>query len=372
MAHALDFEDTHDATLVHPNAAVLPAALAVAEMTGASGRELLTAVALGADLTCRIAGAFAGNPQERGGFLVLPLIGVFGATAAAARLLGLGPERTVQAFSLAFGQAVGSTDANAYGASDFRAVRDAFTAKAAVTAALLAARGVNGFDRPLEGPAGYFALFAGGRYDAAPLLDGLGTRFAATEASFKPWPCCRGAHAFVEAALGLAEENAVAAPAVAGIHVRVSPFFAGLCEPAELRTRPPSAIAAKFSIPFTVGTALARGNVGLADFDAAARAAPDVLALAAKVTHQVCPNWGLAESTRGAVELRLGDGRRVGREVVHPRGHPANPMSPAELRAKFIACGAFAARPAGAARLAEVADLIGRLETLPTVAGLAV
>jgi 2-methylcitrate dehydratase PrpD len=370
MAHALDFEDTHDATLVHPHAAVLPAALAVAQATGASGAELLAAVAAGADVACRIAMGFESNPERPDGFTVIPVLGVYGATAAVGRLLGSPPDRIVQGFSLALGLATGSAAAQRDDASHWRAVRDGFLARAAITAARLAHLGVDGFARPLEGPAGLYALYGGGRCDAHAALRGLGERFEGTNVSFKPWPSCRGTHAFVEAALELAEAHALCAGDVRAVRARVAPFFRTLCEPRTLRARPGTSTSARFSIPFAIGVALARRRATLEDFDGAALRDPAVLGLADRVTHEVVDAWGAGQSTRGAVRIECVDGRVFEREVLQPRGHPANPMSADELRGKFNACAAHAAQPMDAARITRIAARIGELDALPGVADL--
>jgi 2-methylcitrate dehydratase PrpD len=370
MAHALDYEDTHDATLVHPHAAVLPAALAVAQSCGASGADLLAAVAVGADVACRIAMAFEDSPERPDGFTVVPLVGAWGATVAVGRLLGSSPDRIEQALSLVLGQATGSAAAMRDPGSHWRSVRDGFSARAAVTAATLAHHGVNGFERPLEGPAGYYALYAGGRFDAAAALDALGTRYEGASVSFKPWPSCRGTHAFVEATLALARAHALRAEDVRAIHVRVSPFFLTLCEPRDVRIAPDTATAAKFSIPFAIGVALAHGRVALQDFSEAALRDPRVRAVAAKVMHEVREDWTGGASTRGAVRLELVGGTAVEAEVVDPLGHPAHPMPAAALRAKFRECAAHSAEPMSESRIERIAARIDALETLPDVVGL--
>jgi 2-methylcitrate dehydratase PrpD len=363
MAHALDYEDTHDATLVHPHAAVLPAALAVAQARGASGAELLAAVAVGADLACRIALAFERSPERADGFAVVPLVGAYGAAAAVGRLLGSPPERIVHALSLVLGLVTGSAAGMRDPGSHWRAVRDGFAARAAVTAATLAHHGVNGFERPLEGPAGYYALYGGGRFDESAALRGLGERYEGAAVSFKPWPSCRGTHAFVEATLALAAGRPLRAGDVRAVQVRTSPFFRTLCEPRAARIAPDTATAAKFSIPFAVGTALVRGRVALEDFADAALHDPAVRSVAATVSHEVCEDWVGDRATRGAVRIVLADGTTLEHEVLAPLGHPTNPMPAAALREKFRECAAHAAEPMTPERIERIAARIATLET---------
>ncbi|MZR11673.1 MmgE/PrpD family protein [Maritimibacter sp. DP07] len=370
LAHALDYEDTHDETLVHPHAAVVPAALAVGEMIGASGAEVLNAVALGADITCRIALGFDESPESEHGFLVTPLIGAYGATAASARLLGLTAEQVEQAFSLTFNQVNGSGAVQLFRKSHFRATRDAYNAQAGVTAAILARDGVNGFENVFDGPAGYYALFAGGRFDTAAILKGLGEVFEGTRVSFKPWPSCRGSHAFVDAALTLHSEHQFSADDIDEVHVDVSPFFVTIIEPRDQRNRPEAGPAAKFSIPFTLGVALTKGRVGLEDFAEDALNDPSVLRLAEATRYNVRHDWTHRQSTRGAVTLTMTDGTTLSGEVVNPLGHPSNPMSLDALETKFRACAAYAARGAETRDIDEIIRLIETLETLDNVATL--
>ena len=364
MAHALDFEDTHDATLVHPHAAVVPAALAAAEFAGnVSGRDFLDAVAIGADLSCRLALGLTESAEKRG-FYFIPMLSAYGAAAAAARVLKLSEAEIVQSLALASTQAVFSDALMSYPASHLRAVRDGFSARAGVTAALLARRGLQAFDRPIEGPGGLYANFARGKFDAARMVNGLGQDYEGAKVSFKPWPSCRGTHAFVESALSLAREDTIVADRIERIDVTVSPFFAVLCEPPEQKRRPKTAIDAKFSIPFTVAIALGQGDVTLQDFTTARLSDPRLHALADKVQHNVEPAWTQAQSTRGVLSLSLADGRRLTREVIDPLGHPLNPMDERALRRKVEDCLAVAREPMDAA---AVRRLIGRHEELEQV-----
>jgi len=365
MAHALDFEDTHDPTLVHPHAPVVAAALAVAEEQCASGEDLLAAVAIGADLSCRLALGFRGDPQSKG-FLLQPTIGVFGATAAAARLLRLSVDQTIQAFALAFGQATQSTAVMTYDASDIRAVRDGFNAKAGVLSALLARAGLKAFDHPLEGPAGYYSLFTKDGYEEETVLADLGLRFHGAEVSFKPWPCCRGAHAFVEAALSLG--GSFPTSAIERIDVEVSPFFSVLCEPPAQRQRPSSPIAAKFSIPYSVAVALTNGDVTIDDFEPDRLSCSALLSLAALVHHRVDQGRGTGGATSGSLTITLKSGQTFSKDIAHPLGHPNNPISHADLERKFLACARYAAVPLQGRQLLE--DLAARLSTVDQLASI--
>lgn len=366
MAHALDFEDTHDATLVHPHAAVVPAALAAAEFAGGvSGRDFIDAVAVGADMSCRLALGLTESVEKRG-FYFIPMLSAYGAAAAAARILKLSEHEIVQSFALASCQAVFSDALVTYPPSHLRAIRDGFSARAGVTAALLARRGVEAFDTPIEGPGGLYANFARGKFDANRILRGLGQEYEGAKVSFKPWPSCRGTHAFVEAALALLREGADPAR-IDRIDVTVSPFFAVLCEPPEQKRRPKTAIDAKFSIPFTVAVVLGQGDVGLRDFSGERLADPKLHALADKVHHRVESAWPFEQSTRGVLMLSLPNGRQLSREVIDPLGHPRNPMDESVTTRKFADCLAVARHPLDPDAMRLLAERLERIETVTDV-----
>lgn len=349
MAHSLDYEDTYDPALVHPNAAVVPAALALAETTpGVTGRDLLAAIAVGADLTCRL--GLALKEGGGGGAPGRPLCGTLGATAAAGRLLGLTHEQLLHAFALSMFQSGSPARAGGYAGSHMRGVREAYAAQAGVVAAQLAHAGVKAFDTPFEG-----------LYEDDVLLDGLGDRYESANVSFKPWPSCRGTHSFIEATLGLCSAHGLTLDSVSSVHVVISPFFASLCTPAERKQHPETIIDAKFSVPFTLGLALADQRVDLDSFAPARLSDPTVLDAARSVTHEVNRELSTREANHGVLTLGLRDGRSVTKEVVHPLGHPSNPMSTGDMAAKFATCVTHARAPL---RDDEADRILGYVENL--------
>jgi 2-methylcitrate dehydratase PrpD len=246
-----------------------------------------------------------------------------------------------------------------------RAVREAFPAQAAVVSALLAREGVAGFEQPIEGRGGFYALYAGGAFAAEDLTEGLGERYWIEELTFKRWPSCRGTHAFIEMALALRE--GVTVEDIAAIEVTVDEVQAMLTQPLPRKQAPATAIDAKFSVPFTVALALARGRVGLDDFDAAARGDVRVLALAGRVTARVAPGAGWQRGCGGALAITLHDGRVLRAEQADALGGVARPLDEAALVAKFADCAGRAARPVAGAALAEA---ILRLEACADVGAL--
>ncbi|USU18908.1 MmgE/PrpD family protein [Paraburkholderia fungorum] len=370
LSHAVDFEDTHDVAVLHPNAAVVPAALAIAEMRGdATGKDLLTAIAVGADIVCRLGLGLLNNPHDRGWYHA-PMLGAFGASAAAASLLRLDSEQVMNALALTLCQSVCSAQFQQDPASDVRAVRDAFAAQAGVTSALLAQRGIRGFVEPFEGKAGWYQLYADGQYDASLIVKGLGEIYEGANVSYKAWPCCRGTHPFVEAALRFVDGNEVALDEIRSITLHVNGFTKMLCEPLERKTRPQTAIDAKFSIPFAVASALVNREVGLTSFSPEKLADPAVARLMDRMNYVVDAAADFKTPLDGMVTVTTIGGREVSETVLHPRGHPSNPMSERELLAKFKSCSDFHVRPTARSQadaLAELMMCMPSLEDLSSV-----
>jgi 2-methylcitrate dehydratase PrpD len=362
MAHALDYEDAFDAAPVHPNASLLPAALAIAQAHGpVSGRDFIAAVAAGCDLVCRMALALR-QPLEAGGWYPPPILGAFGATAAACRLLRLTPRQITDAFSLLMCQNSCPGEIKYSADTVIRAVREAFPAQAAVSCARLAADGVRGFDAPLEGKSGFYELFAGGHYDSADLLEGLGARYWIDALSFKAWPCCRGTHAYIEIAQTLRRQQRFAAAEIAALRIRGGEVQQMLCEPVAQKHAPQTVIDAKFSLPFTLAVALLHDEVTLGSFTPQSLSDPELLSLAARARFEPQPGWGRERAAAGELVIVLRDGRELQHAVPNALGDPGRPLGTAALRAKFIDCAGRAASPLAAAAAGALADRILQLE----------
>lgn len=362
MAHALDYEDAFDRVPLHPNASLLPAALALAE-SGArcSGLEFITAVALGCDVVCRL-GLSLRRPLESGGWYPPPILGAFGATTAAARLQQLSPSQLCDAFSLLLCQNSCPGEIKFSPESTIRAIREAFPAQAAVLCVALAARGVRGFAEPLEGKAGFYRLFANGEFDAASLFDALGQHFWIDELSFKRWPCCRGTHAYIEALQLLKRDHRFDLAAVESIVCRGGEVQQMLADPEAQKRQPRTVIDAKFSLPFTAAVALAEAEVTLGSFTETSLRDAQLLGLAARCRFERRGDWGRERATAAEVQIRLRDGRILHQVIERALGDPTRPLSDQALREKFIDCAARAAQPLSRPQAERYADRLLSLE----------
>lgn len=366
MAHALDYDDTHERSLVHPSVITVPGALAVADMLGnVTGRELITAIALGVDVACRLAAAARpGVSAFENGWHNTTLYGYFAATAVTGKLMGLTRDQLVSAMGIAFHQAAGNSQAHLDGALTKR-MGPGFASYGGVLSARLAQRGVQGATAVLEGDRGFFRQYHDNHYSREILLEGLGSTFAGGEVSFKPWPSCRGSHTAADAALALFAAAGIEPEQVASIRVFNGPGeFPLLSSPLSKKQHPASVVEAQFSIPWVVAAAVADRRVTLDHFTSAAIQRPDLLALTQRI--QTVEEDALARPGGGPgaarIEVLLKDGRRFDKTVSHAKGEPGNPMSTAEFQQKFLDCTKIAGMPTALAQ--ELLGDIGRLETL--------
>ena len=345
LAHALDFEDTHDAAIVHPYAAAIPAALsAMSRNDKLSGLELLASLAHGANLVCRVSLGFTNNAEADGWFLQ-PILNSLAAAATASRVYGATGAQVEQALSFAFSQSTSSAAAKDQADSDYRTIREAFNAHAGVVGASLAKDGLVGFSGVFDGPLGIYGLYGGGFVDADALTGALETRWENTAVSYKPWPSCRGTHAFVDCALQIMQNPLFSADEISGIEIRVSPFYQSLCEPTAEKSRPTTASAAKFSIPFVLATTLRSGELTLKQFDERALADAETIRLAEGVRVRVDQSLDMRSAMNGGVKITMSDGTVLQADVEEPRGGAQHPMGDPELIAKFRACAELALHP---------------------------
>ncbi len=366
LAHALDYEDAFDLAPLHPNASLLPAAMATAECRPCSGLEFIAAVALGCDLTCRL-GLSLQQPLEEAGWYPPPILGAFGATLAAGRLARLDAQALCDAWSLVLAQNSCPGEIKTSARTVLRAVREAFPAHAAVLSVQLAARGIRGFDAPFEGDAAFYALFAGGTFDSDAMLGNLGKRFWIEQLSFKRWPCCRGTHAYVEAIQLLRRAHQFVPADIGRIVCAGSPIQRMLCEPLAQKRAPKTVIDAKFSIPFVVALALTADEVTLESFTLDQLEDTDLLSIAARCEFALNPRLPPATAATGEVTLHLRDGRVLSHSIARALGDPSRPLEDDALREKFIDCASRAAYPITRTQAMKFADRVFSLTREPDV-----
>lgn len=370
MSHARDYDDAHDAAVLHAGVSVVPAALAAAELRGgASGADLIAGLAVGLETICRLGIATKISIVDSG-FMYTSLFGHFAATMAAARVLRLDLAQTVNALGISYSQVAGNHQVTRDAALTKR-MQPGFAAMSALISVQLAQRGIRGAQNTFEGADGFLRVYLHDRCDRAVLREGLGERYEFTQLSYKPYPCCRFNHAAIDAALALRSAGVISHKQVKRIRVAVNKqAFEAVCTPIDIRKAPRTVVQAQFSIPYAVATALVDGCVQLRHFTEPSLQRSDILALAQKVDAYVDEAIEL-ESGRGVtpaiVTVEMEDGSRHSHRVDVPFGHPSHPMPVAVSDAKAVDCFRAAAVPLGGDAPLQLRQLVDKLELLDDV-----
>ncbi|GAA2348857.1 MmgE/PrpD family protein [Dactylosporangium salmoneum] len=376
LAHALDFDDTHLPSVLHPSASVVPAALAAAEQYGATGPALLDAVVMGLEVCVRL--GMAGYDEKLGnsvfferGQHATSICGAVGASVAVAMLAGLDAPGIASAAGIAASMGAGLLEANRTGGTVKR-IHCGWASHSAVSAAALARHGVTGPPTVLEGRFGFFQAWCGDQADPEYVTRELGERWETPGVFFKPYPCNHFTQAGIDAALELRGRGLDPAEVVEAELRAPAPVLRTIAEPREVKIAPPTGYNAAFSGPYTVAAALLGGGglgVGFADFTDEAAHDPRRRELAAKVRCVADDALGRIYPYQFPAQLwvRTRDGREWQCRVEQNRGGPDRPLSDAEHAVKFEMT---AGRTVAAETIPRLREAVTALATNGTVADL--
>jgi len=333
FAHSLDFDDTHAASTLHPGAPVIPAALAAAQISGATGADLLAAIVAGYEITCRIGLALPAADHYQRGFHPTATCGAFGAAVAAGRLFGLGVDAMKSALGIALSQTAGSLQFLADGAWTKR-FQVGWAALSGLTAASLAGAGYKGPGGALEGRHGFLSSYAPNPLPARA-VEKLGVVFELMETAIKPYPSCRYGHAGIDAALALRTRHDLKPEEIEGVTYGLSQ--AGMLlvgAPTEKKANPDNVVDAQFSAPFVIASALATGRMQLESYERLHD--PMIRRLMARIRceHSEEIEAHYPRNMSGTVSIQA-RGETFAETVIVPTGEPSNMLSEAALLAKF-------------------------------------
>jgi 2-methylcitrate dehydratase PrpD len=360
MAHALDFDDVHEAAVMHPGIASIPVVMAVGEAQGSlSGKELITSTALGVDMMCRLALATTpGKSPIELGWHLTSLFGFMGSAATAARVMRLDEEKIVDAIGIGYHQCAGNGQCVKDGALTKR-LGPGFAIKGGITAALMARAGVTGAKNTFEGEWGLYRQYMHGDYSREILLADLGERFEGVNVAIKPYPCCRGIHPAIDAALALAIDENIRSKDIREIVLSVTDAHLSLlCQPEDAKRSPRSPVDAQFSIPWGVASAIVGRRVGLDDFTESAIKNRDVLEVTRKMRVEVDNTLHRPGPEPTRVKVITRDGKAFVKIVENPLGSLERPMSFEDCARKFRDC----AKSLDAGRVERILQSVGQLE----------
>ena len=363
--HSFELDDTHEASMSHPGAVVIPAALAVAAETGAAGRDVLAAVAAGYEAMARIGIAARAARVIAAGHHPTAVFGVFGAAVAAGKLKGFAPEQIAAAWGHALSLSAGSMQfSQEVSGAEVKRLHAGYAARAGVLAAEMVEAGIPGPTRGLDGRYGFLALYG---HDPMPeALTRTGARgLAIHDMSFKPYACCKLLHSMID---GLRTTTGGFKAADADIRAILVRGPRKLAEQHMVR-RPDTPMAAQYSLPFTVGAALAFGPERYDAYEPDNLADPRILAFAdrVEVAHDAAMEAAYPEHFGTEVEVTFADGSRRTERVLDSLGTPVNPMTTQALRLK--ARGLIGER-LDAAAFERLAQEVAALRGAPSVGAL--
>ncbi len=360
QVHGLEYAAVHERATVHSMSAIFPTVMAYADMTGTvSGKDLIAAINIGNDIACLLGLAATQGPR----FFRPGVCGAMGATAAIAKLAKLDRAQTMNLFGLAYSQLSGTMQAHTE-ASMALGLQIAFSTRNVLTALDLVRAGLTGPHDVFDGKFGYFALFERDG-DARPFLAELGTAWRTAELSFKPFPSGRASHGVLDALTRLRAEHGFTAEDVAEVILDVPPFVHRLGGRPAVQPMDPA--YARLCIPFLAASYLRDGFVDVRTYRAENLNDPAVHELAGRVRVVIDKNPDVNALSPVHVRVVLKSGRALDMPVPVLLGHPDDPMTEAQNRAKLEnACAAAAARVDAAA----LARAVSVLETLTDVAAL--
>jgi 2-methylcitrate dehydratase PrpD len=353
LGHGIELDDAHGTGLIKAGSVLVPVAFAVAELSGASGRDVLTGIVAGYDVAIRIAKAINPGHRQRGYHTTGTVSGI-GAAAMSAKLLGCNADEIACAIGLACMQSAGiqSYLDDPCMAKPFSPGKAAFNG---VFAAIMASRGFTGPRKALESREGFLNAFTD-RVNTECLSDDLGRHFSIMEVGFKPHAACRYAHGPIDLAQTAYREDAIRL-------VNVDKVVVGMSELAIRQASKPVCTnlnAAMGSTQFGVALALGSGANGLKEYWDGYKN-PDIHAGAKRIELRAEPAYGLG-GRQATIDIVLKDGRTVTHSSIEPKGEPSNPLSAEDLHGKFLAMTTMVIDRAHAQR---ISDLVLSLDRQP-------
>lgn len=337
LSQALEYDDTHNESIVHISSPSVAAALALIDKRGGSGRELISAVAIGNEISSRV-GSVAPGEVHRRGFHPTAIFAPFGTAYLAGFLLHSNTDQLRNGAGIVGSLASGLIQCWADG-TQTKFVHPGWAAMSGIVAATLAQLGTTG---PAEVFEGRFGLFASHLQDASLVLNldrltlDLGSRWDSLDASFKPFPAAHVIHPYIDALLRLRERCALRPSDVRRITCRVAPYIVGIvCEPVGEKRRPATDSQGRVSLQYTLAEAFALGSLGRRSYEENTLRDQEILSLADRVHYEVDETFPGPQQFKGAVRVELNDGTFLEEIEEHNRGSKQNPMTDSSIVDKF-------------------------------------
>jgi len=309
-----------------------------------------------------------GTERGMGGWHLTTVNGFLAAAGAAGRILGLDEEGILNALGIAYHQCSGSATGVDEGALTKR-MGPGFAARAGIMSALMAEKGITGPKNSLEERGGVLQVYYQGNYDAKALTADLGKRFEGANVAIKPYPCCRGVHFHIDAALALLNKHNIKAEDVQEITIYAPERHGFLCLPQEAKIYPRNIVDSQFSIPWGVAVAVARGRATIEDFTEEAIKSRDILEVCSKIKLEMDPSLDRWDTIPGGIlKIRTKSGEDYSERVDDALGSPQRPLTSSDSARKFRDCAAYSVKQLPDEHIDRVINLVGKLEQLDDIA----
>jgi 2-methylcitrate dehydratase PrpD len=374
LSQALEFDDTHNESIVHMSSPAVAAAFAMAESQKVSGADLITAIAIGNEVSCRVGSVSPGQFHRRG-YHPTGLFATFGTTWLAGHMLRLTQEQMNNAAGIAGSFASGLLQCWVDGTQS-KFLHPGWSAQSGIVAATLGKTGTTGPAAVFEGR---FGLFASHLQDESVarnygrITDGLGEHWESRNASFKPFPVAHVIHPYIDALLRLREAHGIDPARVERIVCPVAPYIVGIvCEPLAEKRRPRSDSHGRVSMQYTLAEALVLGRIDKNAYRPESLSDPRILNVADRVEIEVDPRFPGPERFKGAVKIVMKDGSVHETVEEHNRGSAANPMAVSDIIAKFDANAADVLNPSQRRALVDAVLALPKAKDAAQIVGLTI
>nr|WP_255265436.1 MmgE/PrpD family protein [Sphingobium chlorophenolicum] len=337
LSQALEFDDTHNESIVHMSSPAVAAALALGDRLRSGGRDAILAVAIGNEISCRV-GSLAPGQFHKRGFHPSGLFAPFGVSWLAAKMQSLDQRQMICAAGITGSFAAGLIQCWVDGTQS-KFLHPGWAAQSGIAAATLAKAGVTGPGEVLEGR---FGLYASHLQDSAVvpdwnrLTEALGDEWESRNASFKPFPAAHVIHPYISALLRLRERHGLSEERISRIRCDVAPYIVGIvCEPQDEKLHPLTDSHGRVSLQYTLAEALVRGRLGKDAYQPEFLRDEAILSLTRRVDYRVDETLPGPEQFKGVISVELTDGTILQEVEEHNRGSAENPMTTEEIVAKF-------------------------------------
>lgn len=363
MARALDYDDGIRPGM-HVGASAVPAALAASDLAGGcSGKELLTALVVGAEVADRI-----NLVSDYDGFDPTGICSIFAATAVSGRILSLDHEKLWNALAIAFNKSGGSFQSNIEGALSVRLIQG-FVAQGGILSAQLAEKGFTGPKNFLQGNYGYFHLYAKDKYDPQIVVGELGKRFEFSKTMFKKYPSCGNTISSTEAMLDLVGEHDLSPENVSQINIKVTPYAYKLVGgPFRIGHNP--RVNAQFSIRYCVANALLRKSSKLEHFEKPLITDPSIMEIVPKIKIEADPTLDERDETAVEMEVITPKGDRYNKRIDIAAGFAERPLTREEILERFWNCINYAKKPLPNEKVEKLVSSINEIEEVEDIRSL--